>query len=211
MLTDQQLEELAERMSVPLEGVYFKNELPALKTNKTYIINLQDSETEDGKENSGTHWTMLHIKEYPNGKVEPFYFDPYGVEPPEIVKMKVRGKFKKYLPYNNKDIQSLMNEACGYYCLAMSHYINVFKGRTGKFYEDCDNFLDMFDDLNKSIDWKKNEYILKQFFMAEDPKKRMSDDVFGAGEKNYDRIVGGDNRPDIARIPVDIKYMNKEA
>jgi len=30
MLTDTQLEELGDRMSVPLEGVYFKDELPSI-------------------------------------------------------------------------------------------------------------------------------------------------------------------------------------
>lgn len=211
MLTDSQLEELAKRMSIPLEGIYFKNELPSLKTNVAYIINLQDSETDDGEQNDGTHWTYLQVREYPNGKIEPFYFDPYGVEPPEVVKQKVRGKFKKYLPYNKNDIQSLMNEACGYYCLALGHYLNAFKYRTGNLLTDADNFIDMFDDLNHSIDWKKNEYILKQFFMEEDPKKRMSDDVFGTGKNDkYDRIVkDGCGRPDIAQIPVDVKYIDK--
>lgn len=211
MLTDSQLEELAKRMSIPLEGIYFKDELPKLKTNVVYIINLQDSETDDGEQNDGTHWTYLQIREYPNGKIDPFYFDPYGAEPPEVVKKKVKSEYKKYLPYNKNDIQSLMNEACGYYCLALGHYVNAFKHRTGDLYIDADNFIDMFDDLNHSIDWKKNEYILKQFFMEEDPKKRMSDDVFGTGKGDkYDRIVkDGCGRPDIAQLPVEIKYMDK--
>lgn len=209
MLSDSQLMELGKRMNVPMEGVYFKDELPPLKTNKSYIINLQDSETEDGVQNGGTHWVYLEVREYPNGKIEPFYFDPFGAPPPEIVKKKVRGKYKKELPHNVKDVQSLMNEACGYYCLAIGHYLNAFKHRTGNIYLDADAFIDMFDDLNKSIDWKKNEYILKQFFMEEDPKKRMSDDVFGTGKNDkYDRIVkDGCGRPDLAQIPVDVKYI----
>lgn len=209
MLTDTQLEELGDRMSVPLEGVYFKDELPSLKTNKSYIINLQDSETDEGDQNDGSHWVYLEIRKSPNGKIQPYYFDPYGAPPPEIVKTKVKDKFKLYLPYNNKDIQSLMNEACGYYCLAMGHYLNAFKERTNDIYLDASTFVDMFDDLNVSIDWKKNEYILKQFFMSEDPSKRINDDVFSDKTNNkYDRIVKeGCGRPDIAQIPVEVKYI----
>ena len=69
MLTDTQIEDLAQRMSIPLAGVFFKNELPKqLEPNKTYIINLQDSETDDGEQNEGTHWTMLQVNKTPNGK-----------------------------------------------------------------------------------------------------------------------------------------------
>jgi hypothetical protein len=31
----------------------------------------------------------------------------------------------------------------------------------------------MFDDLEKSVDFKKNEYMLKHFFRSADEKKRM--------------------------------------
>lgn len=210
MLTDSQLEELAKRMTVPLEGVYFKDEIPNIKPNKSYIINLQDSETDDGDQNSGTHWVYLEVRKTPNGKIMPFYFDPYGVPPPEVIKKQVKKEFKKDIPYNTNDIQSLMNEACGYYCLALGHYLHAFKHRTGDIYLDASTFIDMFDDLNHSIDWKKNEYILKQFFMDEDPKKRMSDDVFGSGGNDkYERIIkDGCGRPDITQLPVDIKYIN---
>lgn len=209
MLTDTQIEDLSKRMGIPLEGVYFKDELPRkLKTNKTYIINLQDSETDDGYENSGTHWTLLQINQTPNGKIEPFFFDPYGAEPSEIIKKIVKDNYKMYLPFNKKDIQSLMNNACGFYCLALSHYINYFKHRTGNFYNDIEDFLEMFDDLNKSIDWKKNEYILKHFFLAEDPSKQIKPDVM----KDYDRIVNEDEKggKDLTKIAVDVNIMNKK-
>jgi hypothetical protein len=44
MLTDSQIEDLSERMKIPLEGCYFKDDIPTpLKYNKVYILNLQDS------------------------------------------------------------------------------------------------------------------------------------------------------------------------
>jgi len=209
MLTDLQIEELAKRMSVPLEGVYFKDELPKpLKCNMTYIINLQDSITEEGDENGGTHWTMFQVNKIKD-KYLPFYFDSFGAPPPEAVKMAIKKEFKAHTPYTKKDIQSLMNNACGYYCLALSHYINKYSGRTGVFYDDIDDFLDMFDDLNTSIDWKKNEYILKQFFLEEDKNKRMNNDVYDKSYEDYERIVEEDGkRIDIDKIPDE--YIKKK-
>lgn len=211
MLTDHQIIELGKRMSIPLEGVYFKDELPVkLKTNRTYIINLQDSEDEQGNENSGTHWTLLQIHENDKEK-QPFYFDPYGVEPPEILKKRIKKDFNLYLPYNNKDIQSLMNNACGFYCLALAHFINASQYRTNNFYNDIDEFLEMFDDLNKSIDWKKNEYILKLFFQAKDKNKRKDIDVLNYSHDDYERIINEDEGGgiDLMKIPVDINMMKK--
>jgi len=66
----------------------------------------------------------------------------------------------------------------------------------------------MFDDLNKSVDFKKNEYILKHFFRSEDPSLRKEIDVI----KPTDSITGEDEpskRPDVFKMPVDINYMNK--
>ena len=208
MLTDKQVEELAGRMNIPLEGVYFKDKLPKdIKTNKTYIVNLQDSETDDGELNSGTHWVMLQVNKTPKGTIKPFYFDSYGAPPPEIVKERVKKAFKQYLPYNNKDIQSLMNNACGYYCLALAHYINSYNGRTGDLYSDVEHFIDLFDDLNESIDWKKNEYILKMFFQSNDKTKRKPVDVLSQTHDDYERIINkGCGRNDIMKIPVQAEY-----
>jgi len=212
MLTDLQITDLAEKMNIPLADVCFKDQLPKkLEVNKVYIINLQDSITDDGDENGGTHWTMLEVCQTPDKSFHPFFFDPYGIEPSEIIKNLVMKNFKKHLPYSKKDIQSLMNNACGFYCLALAHYVNSFKHRTGYFYDDIDNFLEMFDDLNKSIDWKKNEYILKHFFQSEDPNKRRKIDVVSQTHDDYERIVNEDSGRgiDLTKIPVNINYINK--
>ena len=213
MLTDHQIEDLAQRMSIPLEGCFFKDMLPKkLKVNKVYIINLQDSETEDGDQNDGTHWTMAYIRETPKGQLQPIYFDPYGCPPPEIVKNIIEKQCNMKCPYTEKDIQSLMNNACGFYCLAMAHYICASRYRSNDLYRDVDEFIDIFDDLNKSIDWKKNEYLLKQFFLAEDPTKRISTDVFKQTHEDYDRILREDEKggKDLMKIPVDINMMDKK-
>jgi hypothetical protein len=206
MLTDLQIEDLAGRMNVPYGGCFFKDELPHIETNKAYIINLQDSEDDDGNQNSGTHWTLLYVRKTPKNNIEPIFFDPYGAPPSESIKSAVKKDFNKYLPYTKKDIQSLMNNACGFFCLAMAHFITAFRGRTNDLYTDVDNFLDMFDDLNTSIDWKKNEYILKMFFQSEDPTKRKPIDVLPDSHDFYDKILNEDEKgnPDLMRIPVQL-------
>ena len=209
MLTDTEIDDLSTRMKIPLAGCFFKDELPkVLPYNKVLIVNLQDSENDDGERNDGTHWTLLYIRETPNKSLQPIYFDPYGQPPSENIKNKVEKQINKKLPYTTKDIQSLMNNACGFYCLALGHYITASKYRNGDLYKDVDDFMDMFDDLNHSIDWKKNEYILKHFFLSEDPSKRKEVDVLSQDHSFYDKILNEDEKggKDIMKIPVDVKY-----
>lgn len=212
MLTDQQINELSKKMSIPLAGCFFKDQLPStLKYNEVYIINLQDSETEDGDENSGTHWTMGYIRKTPKGQLQPIYFDPYGCPPPQIVKTIIDKQTKQVCPYTTKDIQSLMNNACGFYCLAISHYITYSKYRSNDLYRDIDDFMEMFDDLNHSIDWKKNEYILKNFFQSDDIENRRPVDVTSQDHSFYDKILDEDEKggKDLMKIPVGINTVNK--
>jgi hypothetical protein len=200
-LTDVELTDLAKRMRIPLAGILFKDELKApLEYNKAYIVNLQDSTDEDGNENSGTHWTYLQLVKYPKGVIERIYFDPYGAPPSENIKKAVEETTKmKGLPYTDRDIQSLMNNACGWYCMAFGHFINASSYRSGRLYEDVNTFLTMFEDLNVSVDFKKNEYILKHFFRSETPSLRNEISV----------ITSEDNKGEIDafKIPGDVKIM----
>jgi len=199
-------------MNVPLAGCFFKDELPKnLTPNKVYIINMEDSEDDNGNQNQGTHWTMAYIRETPNGKLQPIYFDPYGCPPPENVKNNISKQTKMNCPYTHKDIQSLMNNACGFFCLACAHFICSNKYRSGTLYDDIDTFLDMFDDLNKSIDWKKNEYILKHFLLSEDPTMRKTVDVLSHTHSDYERILKEDEKGgiDMMKIPVGVNMMDK--
>lgn len=207
MLTDIQIEDLAKRMSIPLEGCFFKDELPKkINFNKVYIINLQDSITDDGSENQGTHWTLLYIRKTPKEQLQPIYFDPYGCPPPENVKLIVEQNTKLRCPYTEKDIQSLMNNACGFYCLALAHFICSSKYRTNDLYTDVEEFLNIFDDLNTSVDWKKNEYLLKLFFQSSSGKGNNSIDVFNQTHADYERIISEDSGKgkDLMKIPINI-------
>lgn len=192
MLTDNQIEQLSVMMNIPLENIIFKDQVPdKFKFNKSYIINLEDEYNENGQLNNGSHWTCLQINKYPNGKIEGLYFDSFGAPPPsDIIECYKRTTNKLHLPYNTKDIQSLMSNACGWYCCAYLHYINNFIYRTKNLYDDTDKFLDYFDDLNKSVDFKKNEFILKHFFQSKDPTKRKQIDII-ADPSTIDTDVNG--------------------
>lgn len=178
MLTDKQIEELCQKMSIPLEGIYFKDELPKkIEYGKSYFINLDDEYDEKGHLNSGSHWTCLQTKKYPDGKIESIFFDPFGIPPSENIKKFVKDNTGKNLPFSTKDIQSLMNNACGWFCCAFLHFVNASIYRSGDLYTDTANFLDLFDDLNESIDWKKNEWVLKHFFQSQNPILKKEIDV----------------------------------
>jgi hypothetical protein len=58
----------------------------------------------------------------------------------------------------------------------------------------------MFEDLNKSVDFKKNEYILKHFFRSSDPSLRTEVDV----------ITSDDSQGEIDgfKIPYKTKTIN---
>lgn len=200
-LTDAQIYDLGARLNIPIGDVCFKDELPdILEFNKAYFINMDDSVDQDGQAAPGTHWVFVQCVKTPKDQVQSIYFDPYGVAPPEYVKTVVKNTTKQQgVPYTKKDIQSLLNNACGYFCLAFAHYINASQFRSGDLYRDVEFFLSLFDDLNKSVDFKKNEYMLKMFFRSSDPEKRKPIDVDN---------ISKDNEPggiDAFKLPVEVK------
>ena len=163
MLSNIQIEDLAKKMEIPLETPTYKDQLKTtgkFKHNRCYIVNLHDKNDEFGNYNEGSHWVCFYVCEYKNGKKAGIYFDSYGQPPPTDIKEYVGTE----LPHNTKDIQSLMNNACGFYCLALLHFVTAFPKRSGDLYSDVEAFLSLFDDLNTSCDWQKNEFLLKKFF-----------------------------------------------
>ncbi len=211
MLSNVDLEGLAERMDIPLEFVGFKDDLPrTIKPNRYYIINLEDAEMESGKQNTGSHWTGFQVRSYGNGsRNEAMYFDSYGAPPPEDVKKAVAYSFPSTkLNYTKKDIQALMNQACGWYQLAYAHFINGPFGK-GSLQNATLDFLDMFEDLDKTTNWKKNEWVLKHFFLSKDKeerKKQLDDNKTNVfPDPNTIDTEASLNTKDM-KIPLDISY-----
>jgi len=165
---------MAKKMGIPLAGVVFKTELPKMKLeyNKTYIINLEDETDENGEPNEGTHYVFLQMNKSPHGNFAPLYFDSYGKIYPTVVETTVRHYCDMKCPYTTKDVQSIVSGMCGWYCLALSFYLNKFPQRTHNIYDDVGCFLGFFNDLSISNDHKQNEWVLSQFFQPKEGPKR---------------------------------------
>ena len=194
-LTDTQIFDLAKRMNIPLVFCSFKDELlnkstTKLQYNKAYIINLENEFDEDGNRNSGSHYCAFQCNKTKSGNIEPIYFDPFGIGPPEVVKTFVGYK----MPYNTKDIQSIVNNACGWYCLAFLYYINTYENRKHNIYLDAEDFTDLFLDLSKSTEHLYNEFVLKNFFRSKSEELRKPIEV-GNG-MDYKKITTNVNSID---------------
>jgi hypothetical protein len=146
MLSNIELEDIAEKDGLDLIGVYSKNKIPTERRVGSYIINMQDFE--DG---NGTHWIAFKI--FDNGKA--CYFDSFGTIYPEDV-----GEFLKIfkpIAWNNRQIQHPKSEMCGWFCLAFIKYFNDFDTKKNDVFEAYDDFLNIF-----SNDAKKNDKIVSE-------------------------------------------------
>ena len=171
-LTNVEIECLAKKMNIPLEFVGFKDELLFMKPkgNKAYIINMENEFDENGRYNSGSHWVVLLTNQTKKNIIQFMYFDSYGIPAPiEIQKF----ANMKQIPFSTKDIQGLLSSVCGYFCLALAHFVFSSEHHTGDFYSDCNNFIDMFQDMNITMDFYVNEGILRAFFQSSDPRERI--------------------------------------
>ena len=175
MLSDDQIYALAPRMGIPLEKVCYKDKLEdePLEYNRSYVVNFDDEFDESGGLNQGSHWVCFQVNKHPNGRIEGIYFDPYGLPPPKTI-MEYTGK----IHYTDKDVQGVLGNVCGYFCLAMLHWINSYHGRTKDLLTDVDSFLEFFLNINKKDDQaKQNEWVLKQFFRTPDSKSPVEVDL----------------------------------
>ena len=82
-----------------------------------------------------THWTCMQVN------IRVIKSDPYSLTLMALLAKKKFVDTGKKLPYTEKDVQSLMNNACGYYYAAFLHYINAWQHRTKDLYSDVDMFL----------------------------------------------------------------------
>ena len=150
MLTNIDIEEIANQLKLPMVGVFSKDKLPEKRYIGSYYINLQDEA--DG---NGTHWTFFRI--FPSSKA--IYFDSFGLPMPIEVKTFLE-PFAP-VPYSNRHIQDVKSSYCGWFCLACDFYFEYDakdKKRGGDIEEQYDDFLNMFS-ANQSI----NDKILKEY------------------------------------------------
>ena len=91
-------------------GTFSRDTLPTkIKPNDMGIINL------DSITGPGTHWTCY----FNSPKTDyVYYFDSFGMPPPEEVKKFLKTS-KKQVMYNTSEIQKISSIMCGYYCIHM--------------------------------------------------------------------------------------------
>ncbi len=134
--SNNELYVLANKMKIPLNGIFSKDQLPKKLNKGFYIVNMADH-----NRGTGSHWSLFYYDRF-NG--DNYYFDSFGFPPPVDVEVKL-GKYS----YNKKQIQDINSEACGYYCIA---FIKAMY--SGKY----DEFIKMFNN-----DPKHNEQILIKY------------------------------------------------
>ena len=146
ILTNEDLEQMAIEIKLPLVGVFCKDELPKKKIEGFYIINMQNSVDSNGKSLGGTHWISAGI-----WKGKSFYFDSFGCICPNEV--------KKFLPkpimYNTQQIQSIDSSDCGYFAFCCCYYLY----KNGLNETTYDKFVKMFDENN----FKKNDKVIQKY------------------------------------------------
>jgi len=94
--------ELLLKSSSTFLGVYSRDTIPDDLTHGSGIINLETSEE------SGSHWVCFY-----SFVDHVFYFDSYGLQPPEEFISKSTQRIK----YSNSEIQNADSIMCGYYCI----------------------------------------------------------------------------------------------
>lgn len=155
MMTNIDLEERAKEIGIPLVGVFSKDQLPPIRRNGGYIINLQDANDENGKPLPGTHWTAFYI-EGAGRCPTAVYFDSFGVIAPAAV----QHYLKPYRPwlYSQKQIQNIRSTICGYYALYFIWFMHRHRHKIPDLNKRFLAFLRLF-----SNDPEKNKTILERY------------------------------------------------
>ena len=135
MLNNYDLSEVCNNLDIPLNGVYMKNTIPKKLKEGFYIINL------DSAPNSGTHWLTLLLSDK-----TALYADPFAAPPPIEIIDAVK-KSKLHLYFNNWVIQDIDSELCGYYSIALIHYVSTHKNLS--IINAANAFINLFKDNTK--------------------------------------------------------------
>ncbi len=153
MITNFDIEEIAQGLKLPIVGVFSKDKLPQRRSIGSYYVNMEDHD-----KGNGTHWVFMKI--FPAGFA--CYFDSFGVSPPEDV----RDFLKPFVPFpfSNRQIQDVKSENCGRFCIIcdyfFTHQVKANKLKSNDCVAECfDDFLNSW-----SINTKTNDKILMERF-----------------------------------------------
>lgn len=161
MITNFDIEELSNRLDLPLIGIVNKDRLETLpKTLGSYYINMQNYDDGDG-----THWVYARLycdddrdsdNEEEYRLVKCLYFDPFGLDMPKEVE-EYFGEFKP-IAYSKKQIQNVKSTQCGWYCVACDYEL-THRPINETYLEDYEDFLDIWSD-----EPNENLRLLKSYF-----------------------------------------------
>ena len=136
--SDIDLYNLANKIKIKLNGIYFKNELPSPHLGN-YIINLASSNDNSG----GTHWVHCELRNENNIR-KAVYFDPFGLPEATLVTkflLKwVNNNFNNIIR-NTHDIQNINSNYCGEYNILCISYMDThIEPLTQRLYNFINNF-----------------------------------------------------------------------
>lgn len=155
IISNFDLEEIAEVLKIPLISVCNKDLLRDIKNKKNgfYVVNLQNSVDANGNQLEGTHWVCF-------GKFKnqtAFYFDSYGFKPPlEILHFLRHCKTL----YNKTQIQSLGQVCCGWYCIGIINYFVTHPSNSIE--QNINGYSNLFSKTNLTGNQKILEKYLKK-------------------------------------------------
>ena len=75
------------------------------------------------------------------------YFDSYGEKEPNEIKNLLKSN-QYNIAHTSKNIQSLISNLCGFFCLAVIYFFTISKHRTKNIINDASIFLALFEDLD---------------------------------------------------------------
>jgi hypothetical protein len=161
MLTNFDIERIANKLKLPIVGVFSKDMLPEKRIIGSYYINMENKNDGDG-----THWVLAKIYDDDSRdedddvkevhKVGALYFDPFGLDMPKEIE-RFLNPFKP-IPYNNRQIQSINTTQCGWYCLSCDYALE-HKQNDETYLEDYEKYLALWSDRPE-----QNLRLLKTFF-----------------------------------------------
>jgi hypothetical protein len=193
MLSNYDIEELVIKMGINnFKGCFYKDTLKTIEASSSYIINLNSEFNEKNERNAGSHWVALITDDLKKA----IYFDSYGEKEPNEIKNLLKSNQYK-IAHTTKNIQSLMSNLCGFFCLAFIYFLTVSKYRTKNIINDASIFLDLYEDLDLISDIYKNEFILSLFFTDKKSKKLLFDNnnIGMSKENKIDNRFKIENKP----------------
>jgi hypothetical protein len=153
MLSNIEIEEYCKKHRFPLVEVISKDELQNQYPKVgSYYINMEDSD-----KGNGTHWVMFKILPHPFNRA--LYFDSFGTFAPKDVDEFLH----HYKPYvrNDRQIQNLNSEYCGYFCLATDKYFTDHYDKSMDLEENFNKYLSLYSDNTKTNDKIVKQYLAK--------------------------------------------------